>query len=51
MDYLSGRQLLLILDSCEHLIGAGAALADLVLRYAPPVTMLATSRQPMNAAG
>jgi predicted ATPase/DNA-binding CsgD family transcriptional regulator len=51
VDYLSGRQLLLILDSCEHLIGACAALADLVLRYAPQVTMLATSRQPMNLPG
>jgi predicted ATPase len=51
VDYLRGRQLLLILDSCEHLIGACAALADLVLRYAPQVTMLATSRQPMNLPG
>ena len=50
-DYLRGRQLLLILDSCEHLIGACAALAEMVLRYAPRVTMLATSRQPMNVPG
>ena len=31
VDYLRGRQLLLILDSCEHLIGACAALAGAVL--------------------
>jgi predicted ATPase len=51
VDYLRGRQLLLILDSCEHLIGACAALAEPVLRYAPQVTILATSRQPMNVPG
>ena len=34
MDYLRGRQLLLILDSCEHLIGVCAKLAEPVLRYA-----------------
>ena len=47
MDYLRGRQLLLILDSCEHLIGACAKLAEPVLRYAAQVTILATSRQPI----
>ena len=51
VDYLRGRQLLLILDSCEHLIGACAALAEPVLRYAAQVTILATSRQPMNMPG
>jgi predicted ATPase len=51
VDYLRGRQLVLILDSCEHLIGACAALAEPVLRYAAQVTILATSRQPMNVPG
>ena len=51
VDYLRGRQLLLILDSCEHLIGACAKLAEPVLRYAAQVTILATSRQPMNVPG
>jgi non-specific serine/threonine protein kinase len=51
VDYLHDRQLLLILDSCEHLIGACAGLADLLLRYAAQVTVLATSRQPMNVLG
>src|SRR6266568_3789465 len=51
VDYLHGRQLLLILDSCEHLIGACADLAGLLLRYAAQVTVLATSRQPMNVPG
>src|SRR4051794_30372475 len=51
VDYLRGRQLLLILDSCEHLIGACARLAEPVLRYAAQVTILATSRQPNERAG
>jgi len=51
VDYLRGRELLLILDSCEHLVGACADLADLLLRYAPRVRVLATSRQPMNVPG
>jgi predicted ATPase len=45
------RQLLLILDTCEHLVDGCAALADTLLRYAPAITILATSRQPLDAAG
>ena len=51
VDYLHGCQLLLLLDSCEHLIAACADLAGLLLRYAAQVTVLATSRQPMNVLG
>ncbi len=51
VDYLRDRQLLLILDSCEHLIGACADLVGLLLRYTARVTVLATSRQPMNVLG
>ena len=51
LDYLRERALLLILDTCEHLIGACAVLAAEVLRAAPAVTMLATSRQPLDAPG
>ena len=43
VDYLQGRQLLLILDSCEHLIGACADLVGLLLRYTARVTVLATA--------
>ena len=45
------RELLLVLDTCEHVIDACAALADSILREAPGVTILATSRQPLDAAG
>ena len=48
---LRGRRLLLILDTCEHLIDASAAFADALLRAAPGVTLLATSRQPLDAQG
>jgi predicted ATPase len=51
LDYLRERALLLILDTCEHLVDACAALAAAVLREAPAVTMLATSRQPLDVRG
>jgi predicted ATPase len=51
LDYLRDRTLLLILDTCEHLVDACATLADAALREAPGVTILATSRQPLDVAG
>ena len=48
LDYLRERTLLLILDTCEHLVDACAVLAAEVLREAPSVTVLATSRQPLD---
>jgi predicted ATPase len=48
LDYLRERALLLILDTCEHLIDACVALAGEVLSAAPAVTLLATSRQPLR---
>jgi predicted ATPase/DNA-binding CsgD family transcriptional regulator len=48
---LAGRRLLLCLDNCEHVV---AAVADLVVdigRFAPDVTVLATSREPLGVAG
>jgi non-specific serine/threonine protein kinase len=49
--YLRGRLLLLVLDTCERLIDACAAFAERVLSEAPGVTMLATSRQPLDVGG
>ena len=51
LGFIRERELLLILDTCEHVIDACAALADSILREAPGVTILATSRQPLDAAG
>jgi predicted ATPase/tetratricopeptide (TPR) repeat protein len=48
---LAPREMLLVLDNCEHVIGAGAALADALLRSAPRLTILATSREPLRVPG
>ena len=50
-DALRPRELLLVLDNCEHLIGACADLADAILRACPVVRILATSRQALGIAG
>jgi predicted ATPase len=46
-----GRRLLLVLDSCEHLIDAAAALAEQLVSGTDGVHVLATSREPLRAAG
>jgi non-specific serine/threonine protein kinase len=50
-EYLAGRQLLLVLDNCEHLVDAAAELADLLLRAAAGLRVLATSREALNIDG
>jgi predicted ATPase/DNA-binding CsgD family transcriptional regulator len=49
--YVRERRLLIVLDTCEHLIDACAVLCDVLLREAAEVCVLATSRQPLDAAG
>ena len=51
LQYLRPRRLLLILDNCEHLIEAVAYVADAILRAAPHVRLLATSREPLRIEG
>jgi predicted ATPase/DNA-binding winged helix-turn-helix (wHTH) protein len=46
-----GRQLLLLLDNCEHLLKASAGLAEAILRSAAELTIIATSREPLHAGG
>jgi predicted ATPase len=48
---LRDKRMLLVLDNCEHVIDAVASLAEAVLGGAPGVTILATSREPLGAAG
>ncbi len=48
---LAGRRLLLVLDTCEHVISAAAALAEAVLRARGTLHLLATSREPLRAEG
>ncbi|GID93488.1 BTAD domain-containing putative transcriptional regulator [Amorphoplanes digitatis] len=50
-EALAGKELLLILDNCEHLIDAAAAVADAMLRAAPGLRLLATSREPLGIPG
>ncbi|MBL7256412.1 BTAD domain-containing putative transcriptional regulator [Paractinoplanes lichenicola] len=50
-EALAGRTMLLILDNCEHLIGPVAEVADELLRAAPGLTLLTTSREPLGIAG
>jgi non-specific serine/threonine protein kinase len=51
LEHLRDRRLLLILDTCEHLLDGCAALVQSVMRDAPGVTVLATSRQPLDMPG
>jgi predicted ATPase len=48
---LRHRQLLLVLDNSEHLVAACAELAEALLRTCPGLRILATSREPLYAAG
>src|SRR5207237_8947773 len=48
---LAAKQLLLVLDNCEHLVGAAARMAEAVLRANPAARVLATSREPLRAEG
>jgi predicted ATPase/DNA-binding CsgD family transcriptional regulator len=48
---LARQQLLLVLDNCEHVIGAAAELCGRLLLGADDVRVLATSREPLRIAG
>jgi predicted ATPase/DNA-binding CsgD family transcriptional regulator len=50
-EVLSRRQLLLVLDNCEHVLDAAAELCGFLLPAADDVTVLATSREPIGVAG
>jgi predicted ATPase/class 3 adenylate cyclase len=49
-DWLAGRTVLLVLDNLEQVLGVGPILADL-LRSAPHLSILATSRAPLHVSG
>lgn len=49
--HLADQQLLLVLDNCEHLIAACAALAESLLSECPELTILATSREALGVPG
>src|SRR5207245_859973 len=50
-EYLRPRQMLLVLDNCEHLIDTAAQLVDRLLRSCPHVRIIATSREVLGVPG
>jgi non-specific serine/threonine protein kinase len=50
-DYLRAKNLLLVLDNCEHLVSACAQLAEKLLQACPNLWILATSRETLGIAG
>ncbi|WP_084000251.1 ATP-binding protein [Actinomadura kijaniata] len=50
-DYLADQRALLLLDTCEHLVDACTLLAETLLRAAPRLCVLTTTRQPLGIPG
>ncbi|SHL10653.1 BTAD domain-containing putative transcriptional regulator [Actinacidiphila paucisporea] len=50
-DHLATREMLLVLDNCEHVIDAAAMLAAQLLAECPGLAVLATSREPLGVPG
>jgi predicted ATPase/DNA-binding winged helix-turn-helix (wHTH) protein len=51
LAFLHDKALLILFDNCEHVLVEAAALAEAILRGAPGVRILATSREPLRADG
>jgi predicted ATPase/DNA-binding SARP family transcriptional activator len=51
LDHLAPKRMLLVLDNCEHLVDACAALVGALLRACSSLRVLATSREVLNVAG
>jgi predicted ATPase/class 3 adenylate cyclase/DNA-binding CsgD family transcriptional regulator len=49
--FVADRQMLVLLDNCEHLVDSVAELTAALLRACPDLTLLATSREPIGIAG
>jgi predicted ATPase/DNA-binding CsgD family transcriptional regulator len=49
--YVAPRRALIVLDNCEHLLGACAEAAEALLKAGPEVVVLATSRAPLGVEG
>src|SRR5262249_10498510 len=50
-EALVDRQLLLVLDTCEHVIDAAAAIAEATIAACPALHLIVTSREPLRAEG
>jgi predicted ATPase len=51
LQFLRGREILLVIDNCEHVIDAAASLVEAITMRASGVHILATSRESLRAAG
>jgi predicted ATPase/DNA-binding SARP family transcriptional activator len=51
IDYLRTRQVLLVVDNCEHVLDEAAELLDRIAAHCPRVSVLATSREALGVAG
>jgi len=51
VSHLRDKQMLLVLDSCEHVVDAAAVLTEKLLKGAAGIRILATSREPLRAEG
>ena len=51
LRFIRDRQMLMVLDNCEHLLDACATLVAALLGAAPGLTVLATSREPLGVTG
>ena len=49
--WLCDKRALIIIDNCEHVISAAATTVEAMLKAAPKVAILATSREPLRAEG
>ena len=51
LAYVKDKSLLLVVDNCEHLLGAAARLVSEVMRVAPDVRVISTTREPLSVSG
>jgi predicted ATPase/DNA-binding CsgD family transcriptional regulator len=51
VSYLRDKEVLLVVDNCEHLLGAAAQVITDLMKAAPGVRVIATSREPLSAPG
>jgi len=51
ISHLRGSEVLLVLDSCEHVLDSGATLAEKLLKHCPKLSLLATSRERLHVEG
>jgi non-specific serine/threonine protein kinase len=51
VQFLTSREMLLVMDNCEQVVAAVAELTETLLRTCPGVRILVTSREPLNIAG